>query len=632
MKKITTYVLMVLLLCSLTACSVVRSSSSIGAMLASEEIPSSADSTVSQATSVTGAVSVTDALAQNSETHEDPDDSVWDATSVIPILLNGNSIHVEGEGVSVDGSRATITSAGDYSLSGSLVDGQIIVDTQDKGLVRLVLDGVDISNSTSSAIYIKSAKETIIILADGTRNTLSDAGAYVFEDTQADEPNAALFSTSDLTIYGNGSLSVIGNTNDGIASKDGLILAGGEITVVALDDGIRGKDYLVIKSGAITVNAQGDGLKSDNAEDAGRGFISIEAGQINITAEGDAIEAETDVAIADGDFTIISGGGSQARLDQDTSGKGIKAAVSVTIDGGSFNIDAADEAIHSNGSIDINGGDFVISTGDDGLHADDSLTINGGDIRITKSFEGLESALITINGGNFEIIASDDGINVAGGMDGSGRIPGMGGRQMPGGSPGQDFFAATGDYTLYINGGTIVIEAGGDGIDVNGAIEMTGGIVLVNGPTETMNGALDYDRYFNISGGFFVAVGSAGMAQAPSESSSQVSMLVNLNGTQPAGTLVHIQTSAGAEALTFSPTKPYQSIVFSSPALKQGETYDIYLGGNSSGEEADGLYQGGSYSPGARYTSLTISSMVTSYGSGFGGGFGGNTRPGGGRP
>jgi hypothetical protein len=378
MKKITTYVLMVLLLCSLTACSAVRSSSSIGAMLSSEEIPSSTASTVSQATSITGAVSVTDALAQNSETHEDPQDTVWDATSVIPILLNGNSIHVEGEGVSVDGSRATITSAGDYSLSGSLVDGQIIVDTQDKALVRLILNGVDISNSTSSAIYIKSAKETIIILADGTRNTLSDAGAYVFEDTQADEPNAALFSTSDLTIYGNGSLSVIGNTNDGIASKDGLILAGGEITVVALDDGIRGKDYLVIKSGAITVNAQGDGLKSDNAQDSTLGFISIEAGQINITAEGDAIEAETDVAIADGEFTIISGGGSQARLDQDTSGKGIKAAVSVTIDGGSFNIDAADDAIHSNGSIGINGGDFVISTGDDGLHADDSLTINGG--------------------------------------------------------------------------------------------------------------------------------------------------------------------------------------------------------------------------------------------------------------
>jgi hypothetical protein len=513
-------------------------------------------------------------------------------------------------------------------LSGSLVDGQIIVDTQDKGIVRLILDGVDINNSTSSAINIKNAKEAIIVLADGTHNTLSDAGEYVFDDPQADEPNAALFSTSDLTIYGNGSLSVIGNTNDGIASKDGLILAGGEITVQALDDGIRGKDYLVIKGGSITVDAQDDGLKSDNAEDAGRGYISIEAGQLHINAGGDAIEAETDVVIADGEFTITSGGGSQTRLEQDTSGKGIKAAVSVNIDGGSFNIDSADDAIHSNGSMDINGGDFVISTGDDGLHADDSLTINGGDIRITKSFEGLESALITINAGNFNIVSSDDGINVAGGVDGSGMTPGMGGRPRAGGGPGQDFFAAAGDYILYINGGYIVIEAAGDGIDANGAIEMTGGIVLVNGPTETMNGALDYDRYFNISGGFLIAVGSAGMAQAPSESSSQVSMLVNLNGTQPAGALVHIQTSAGEEALTFSPTKPYQSIVFTSPDLKQGETYEIYLGGSSSSEEADGLYQGGSYSPGVRYTSLTISGMVTSSGSGFGG----NTRPGGGRP
>jgi hypothetical protein len=361
MKNKISLVINALLLLTLTACSAAQSSTSIGAVLASESIPSSAASTVSQATSLTGAASVTDVLAQNSETHEDPEDTVWDVTSVIPILLNGNSIHVEGEGVSVDGNRATITSAGDYSLSGSLVDGQIIVDTQDMGIVRLILDGVDISNSTSSAIYIKKAKEAIIVLVDGTHNILSDAGEYVFDDPQADEPNAALFSTSDLTIYGNGSLSVIGNTNDGIASKDGLILAGGEIKVQALDDGIRGKDYLVIKGGSITVDAQDDGMKSDNAEDAGRGYISIEAGQLHINAGGDAIEAETDVVIADGEFTITSGGGSQTRLEQDTSGKGIKAAVSVTIDGGSFHIDAADDAVHSNGSIDINGGDFVIS-------------------------------------------------------------------------------------------------------------------------------------------------------------------------------------------------------------------------------------------------------------------------------
>ncbi len=136
------------------------------------------------------------------------------------------------------------------------------------------------------------------------------------------------------------------------------------------------------------------------------------------------------------------------------------------------------------------------STGDDGIHADTALTINGGNIQITESYEGLESAVITINAGMIHVISSDDGINVAGGVDGSGMNPGMGTRPNRGGRPGaagQDAFAYSGLYYLYINGGYVVVEAGGDGLDINGANVMTDGMVLVHGPTEQMNGALDYD-------------------------------------------------------------------------------------------------------------------------------------------
>ena len=268
----------------------------------------------------------------------------------------------------------------------------------------------------------------------------------------------------------------------------------------------------------------------------------------------------------------------------------------------------------------INNGTFNLASGDDGMHADKTLEINNGEFQITQSYEGIESAAITINDGYFQMIASDDGINVAGGNDGSGMGQGMrpGGKPNRGGGPGQDTYTSSGSYTLDINGGYIYVDAAGDGIDVNGAITMTGGTVIVNGPTQNMNGALDYDQGFNISGGFLLAVGSAGMAQAPGTSSSQNSILVNFNSAQQAGTLIHIQGSNGEDILTFSPTKVYQSIAFSSADIVTGTTYDMYLGGSSTGTATDGLYEGGTYSSGTQYTSLTISGVVTSVG---GGGF-----------
>jgi hypothetical protein len=573
----------------------------------------------------TGANSVADAIAENSKNHDDVEDYVWDSSQVIPIVLNGNSITVDGDGVTVDGSKATITSAGTYSLSGSLTDGQIIVNTKDEDIVRLILDGVNISSATSAPIYVMSAEETVIVLADNAENYVSDGESYIFADPEEDEPNAAIFSKDDLTIYGNSSLTVNGNFNDGLASKDGLIITSGTITVSSVDDGIRGKDYLVVKDGNITLNVQGDGLKSDNDQDDTKGYISIETGIINITSGGDAIQAQTDVLIADGEFILSSGGGSNSRIDASTSAKGIKAGVNLNIDGGTMAINSADDAIHSNGSLVINGGTFVIATGDDALHADATLEINGGEMSITDSFEGLESAVITINGGDIHITSSDDGLNVVADDAGFGMVqgpgpggrPGRGGMPGPGGMPGQDAFTYSGDNYLYINGGYMVIEAAGDGIDVNGAIEMTDGVVIVNGPTERMNSALDYMASFKMTGGFLVAAGSVGMAQAPDASSTQYSVLLNFNSTLRAGTLIHVQTGEGHEILTFSPTKPYQSIALSSPELVNGETYDVYYGGSSTGTANDGLYQDGTYTSGTKYTSFTISDMVTRLGDNF---------------
>lgn len=449
------------------------------------------------ATTVSMANSVTQAIAENDEGHDNAEDYVLDDETETQIMLAGDVIEVTGEGVEVNGRFATITSAGTYRLTGTLTDGQIIVDTEDEETVHLIFDGINISNESSAPIYIANAEETVIMLAEGSENVVTDGAAYVFPDPEEDEPNAAIFSKDDLTIFGEGSLTVEAHYNDGITSKDGLIITSGTINVSAVDDGIRGKDYLIIKDGNITVNAQGDGLKSDEDEDAAKGYISIEGGTIQITSGGDAIQAETDVLITDGEFTIISGGGSNGVLDADASAKGIKAGVAVNIDGGTFTIQSADDGVHSNGTMTINGGSFTIASGDDGMHADASLEINDGTIDIQQSYEGLEANDVIINGGTIDIISSDDGINAAGGNDNSSiNAPNGGGR---------DNFTGS-QSTITINGGTITIAAGGsgngDGLDANGTITISGGDIVIKEPASYRDYSnIDYDTTISFTGG-----------------------------------------------------------------------------------------------------------------------------------
>jgi hypothetical protein len=515
----------------------------------------------------------------------------------------GNPISVDGAGATASGSTVTIATGGTYRLTGTLSDGQVVVAADKSETVQLILDGAGISSSTSAPLYVKSAKAVGLTLADGSRSYLADGASRLTSASGSDEPDAALFSDVDLTIGGNGSLAVEGRYNDGIASKDDLAITAGTIAVTAVGDGIRGRDRLDVDGGAITVTAGKDGLKSSNDEDPEKGVVAIGAGTIQITAREDGIQAETDVAIGGGTITISSGGGSAASLAADASAKGIKGAVEVRIDGGTITVDAADDAIHSNGSLAVRGGTLLLSTGDDGLHADATLDVAGGEVTIASSYEGIESARIAIADGIVRVTSSDDALNGAGGTDGA-TVPGR---------PGQA--GAGTDYRLTISGGYLVVDSGGDGLDANGTIEMTGGVAIVNGPTQNGNGAIDYDRAFTITGGTLIAAGSAGMAQAPGTTSTQPSVLVGFPTAQAAGTIVHIETASGEELLTFAPTKTYQSLVVSSPELEQGTGYVVHTGGSSTGTAVDGVYSGGAYTGGAQVVSFTVAGPVTTAGS-----------------
>ncbi len=554
--------------------------------------------------------------------------STWAGEGVSYIKLNGNSATLDGTGAAISDGMIKIVAAGTYVISGTLDDGQIIVDVGGKETVRLVLNGMNITCSTSAPIYVMNAEKVIITLEEGTENYITDGTSYILEDLTSDEPNAAIFSNDDLTINGGGSLTVDANYNNGIQSKDDLHITGGNISVTAVNDGIKGRDSIAVRDGNISIDAGGDGMQSNNDEDAAEGFIAIEGGTINITAGADGIQAETSILINGGEITIYSGGGSGnattssggnfwGSSSTDTasgSAKGLKAGVDLSITDGTIKIDSSDDALHSNTSITISGGDISIASGDDGIHADSSIVIDGGDISITQCYEGIESAVITIDDGTIDLVSRDDGINVVG-PEGSSMINMF---------PGQ---ASSGDNNLYVNGGYIVADAGGDGIDVSGGIYMTDGIVIVNGPTDNANGALDFASC-TVTGGYLLAAGSSGMAQAPGTSSTQYSVMITFSSTLQAGTLVHIEDADGNDILTFALSKQTQSVVLCSAELKNGETYTVYTGGSSTGTLKDGLYSGGAYSGGTQYTSFTISSIVTSVGSGAS--FPGGNMPGGG--
>lgn len=570
---------------------------------------------------------VTVAVSMGGELTGEGADTIVESTASNTIYLKGDSIECEASSVTVSGTTATIKNAGTYIVTGTLDDGQIAVDTEDKGTVWIILSNANITSNTNSPVYVVNAKKTIISAATGTENTLSDAKEYTYAVTEDEEPNACIFSKDDLVISGDGSLTVNGNFNNGIASKDTLEIVNINLTVNAENNGIKGKDYLVIKGGDITVDAKGDGLKSDNTDDSSLGYILIQNGNINITAGEDGIQAETCLKIEGGNINVDTGDGASVvsnndmwgggNTSSDTSIKGIKAGVDITITKGTININSEDDSIHSNGTIEISGGSIEAASRDDGIHSDTELVINEGEINITKSYEGIESVAIIINGGYITVCASDDGINAAGGNDGSSQS----------GRPGMnDFSSSTG--SVEINGGYIYLNADGDGLDSNGSVTVTDGTILIDGPENSGNGALDYTTEFNMSGGLLVAAGSSGMMQTVSTTSSQYCISVVTTAYQSKNTLFNISDSEGNSILTYMPSKKYNSVVICSPDIIEGETYTVSCGGETTGEDdGNGFYTDGSYSGGDEVGSVTISQIINQIGSG--GGMNGGDIPGG---
>ncbi len=461
--------------------------------------------------------------------------------------------------------------------------------------------------------------------------------------------------TSNNLLIESGTVEVTA-LNNGIKGKDSVTIRDGVISVVSGGDGIRSNDttgdgygVITINGGSISIESGGDGIQAETVLDITGGDFTIVSGGGSAEAvsaasgaffgggggragggpgaggfggrgpgggfgggnpgsgdpdsagDGDAVGVEvgaSDDGTADRagrEFGLNFDSGIDENWDMEdestTSTKGLKSGTQTTISGGTFDLDTCDDAIHSNGSISISGGEFTIATGDDGIHADTELTIEDGTVRITQSYEGLEANQILIAGGTVDVVSSDDGINAYGGS----------GNWGFGGGPGGGRTQTTKDVpdempVLRIAGGNITIDAGGDGLDSNGDIYMEGGLVVVNGPSNSGNGAIDYGMenggVCEVSGGTVLAVGASGMAESFDSSSTQCSFRYDFSGTFTEGEELTITDAEGNVLYTHTIVKNGSSVVFSSPELELGETILLTAGGQSAEITLDSVSTG----------------------------------------
>lgn len=580
MKKIVLSGLLVSTLVLATACSQTSSEAN------SEQTRATTKTTKTSQTTQSEEINE---LAQYYGDYDEEDLTVaYDQEQATTIKL-GDDTTVDGDGASVAGQVVTISEAGTYVLSGELSNGQILVNAPKDATVRIILNGVAITNNTSSAIDIEQADKVITTLAADTENTLSDGESYQLGEGET-EPDAAFYSAEDLIINGTGKLIVNGNYSNGIRSKDDLRIISGEFEVTAQNNALKGKDSVQIREGDFHLTTQeGDAIQATNAEESERGYVAIDGGTFSIASGRDGIQAETNLQIQNTEMTIQTADGADSQnLDtENESYKGLKAGGEITLASGEVTIASADDAIHSNTDVTVTGGTYQFTSGDDGMHADNTLTIQDGAVTIAQSYEGLEASEIVIEGGTTSVTASDDGVNAGGGSD-TEESSGAFGQDSFGGAPGGGDQADE-SKLITITDGQLFVDAEGDGLDSNGNITMDGGQVVVSGPVNGGNGALDYNGTFTLTGGDLVASGTSDMAQNVSDESTQAAVGITFDSTQAAGTVIGLKDSSGTVVATYEASKDFQHAVISTANLTKGETYTIVSGGTVTGEAIAGL-------------------------------------------
>lgn len=517
--------------------------------------------------------------------------------------LSALSKEVNADGATVlSNDVTTITSAGSYILTGAYAG--ITVSVGNGETAHLFLNNATISGGAGIAISNTNKKSTLIITAcENTENEVASKG---------DDVNA-IHVKGTLKINGTGTIKVSAKKN-GIKVSKGLSIADSTINLTAGNHALSARfieaenaKINVLSAGKDALNAECDDETQEFTLD--EGYVSLKSSKVFASVSGDGIQADTFVYITGGsvdiktaatfvsysaesmatydlfedDFRYTKSGDTYKKIDDVASkgaryamiqsAKGIKCgeikyeidgteyAVTknsnyfIVIDGARVKINSSDDAIHTNsGNVLIKGGTLDLTTLDDGIHADELVKIDGGEITVNGSYEGIEGAYVEIGGGTIYITASDDGIN-----------------------------AASDDESvnehIIISGGTITVDASGDGLDSNGAIYVTGGTLIVYGPTTGADTGLDADGGILIDGGNVFVASSKEMLEIPASNSKSNVLVYGVN-TVPAGSEIILTNADGGEMVRITLKKQAQAIILSTPELATNGTYSLYADEN----------------------------------------------------
>ena len=421
--------------------------------------------------------------------------ATYDESKASKISLQGTTATISGDGVTVNGSTVEITKAGTYIVEGTASKVQLKVAAGKEDEVQIVFKNATLKN-TEAPVLVDTAKKVILTIADGTKNEVADESTSTVK--------GAIYSDSDLTINGKGSLTVNGNASNAIKSKDGIRIVDATVTTTAKKHGIAANDFVNVSGATLNLSADEDGIHSDN---------------------------EDDVLL---------------------------------------------------GNIYLTNTNSIVNAGDDGINASNTMLIDeGATIDVQKSEEGLEARLIHQVGGTVTVKSSDDGLNAKDWTleSSEGQGPGQQTKKVKSEAANVKNLEQAGEVKIVIDGGTLTVDAEGDGLDANGSIEINGGTVVINGPTSGANAALDYDDNAKLNGGTVLFVDNGEMTMGFGSDSSQAFLMASVQGT--AGTTVEVVDSSGKTVASLKASKSFSTVLISSPEIKEGEKYTIKVGSNS---------------------------------------------------